>query len=71
MSYYWFNRKKMLKKAHDKYHKEGGKEIAAIYYQRKKEDIKKPQSNRYKNLSKDEKEVIKERSRERYYKLKG
>ena len=28
--YYWFNRKELLKKAHDKYHKKGGKEIAAI-----------------------------------------
>ena len=26
MSYYWFNRKELLKKAHEKYHKEGGKE---------------------------------------------
>ena len=25
MSYYWFNRKDLLKKAHDKYHKEGGR----------------------------------------------
>ena len=39
--YYWFNRKDLLKKAHDKYHKEGGKEVAAIYNQRNKEDIKK------------------------------
>ena len=41
MSYYWFNRKKLLKKAHDKYHKEGGKERAADYYERNKEKIKK------------------------------
>ena len=39
--YYWFNRKELLKKAHDKHHKESGKEIAAIYYQRNKEDIQK------------------------------
>ena len=39
--YYWFNRKDLLKKANDKYHKEGGKEVAAIYNQRNKEDIKK------------------------------
>ena len=25
MSYYWFNRKNLLKKAHDKYHNKGGK----------------------------------------------
>ena len=29
MSYYWFNRKDLLKRVHDKYHKEGGKERAA------------------------------------------
>ena len=39
MSYYWFNRKELLKKAREKYHKEGGKEIAAAYYGKK---IKKP-----------------------------
>ena len=26
MSYYWFNRKELLEKAHKKYHKKGGKE---------------------------------------------
>ena len=29
MSYYWFNRKKLLKNAWDKYHKKGGKQKAA------------------------------------------
>ena len=33
MSYYWFNRKELLEKAHKKYHKEGGKKKAAKYYQ--------------------------------------
>ena len=32
MSYYWFNRKELLEKAHNKCHKEGGKEQAARYY---------------------------------------
>ena len=32
MSYYWFNRKELLKKAHKKYHEEGGKEKTAKYY---------------------------------------
>ena len=41
MSYYWFNRKKSLEKAHKKYHKEGEKEKAAKYYQDNKEAIKK------------------------------
>ena len=41
MSYYWFSRKKLLEKAHKKYHKEDGKEKAAKYYQDNKEAIKK------------------------------
>ena len=41
MSHYWFNRKELLKKAHEKYHKEGGKEKAGKYYQDNKETIKK------------------------------
>ena len=41
MTYYWFNRKDLLKTAHDKYHKERGKERAADYYQRNKEKSKK------------------------------
>ena len=44
--YYWFDRKEWLKKAHDKYYKEGGKEVAAKYYQRNKEDIKKQNKGR-------------------------
>ena len=35
MSYYWFNRKDSLKKVSEKYHKEGGKERASEYYQKK------------------------------------
>ena len=35
MSYYWFNRKDSLKKASEKYHKEGGKERASEYYPKK------------------------------------
>ena len=30
--YYWFNRKELLKKAHDKYHNKNGKEKAALCY---------------------------------------
>ena len=70
MSYYWFNRKNLLKKAHDKYHEEAGKEKAAKYYERNKEEIKKKQRERYKSLSKKEKDVIRDRSLKRYYKSK-
>ena len=33
--YYWFNRKELLKKAHDKYNN-GGTEKSALYYQKTK-----------------------------------
>ena len=69
--YYWFNRKDLLKKAHNKYHNKGGKEMAAIYYQENKDEIKKKQRNRYKNMLKKEKDITKERPLKRYYKLKG
>ena len=32
MSYYWFNREKLLKDAWNKYHNKGGKGKAAKYY---------------------------------------
>ena len=70
MSYYWFNRKELLKKAHEKYHKEGGKEIAGEYYQKNKEAIKKNAREKYKNLPKEEKDKKRKYSRNRYYKLK-
>ena len=41
MSYYWFNRKELLEKAHRKYHKEGDKEQATRYYKENKEAITK------------------------------
>ena len=31
MSYYWFNRKKLLKNAWNKYHNKGGKQKAVKY----------------------------------------
>ena len=70
MSYYWFNRKELLEKAHEKYHKEGVKEQAARFYKENKEAMKKKTREKYRNMSKEGKEKIKERSRNRYYKLK-
>ena len=32
MSYYWFNREKLLKNVWNKYHSKGGKQKAAKYY---------------------------------------
>ena len=50
MSYYWFNRKKILQKAKERY----SKEKAAEYYLENKEAIKKKPRDPYKNLSKEE-----------------
>ena len=43
MSYYFENKnkKELFKKAYDKYDNKGGKEKAALYYQKNKEMIKK------------------------------
>ena len=47
MSYYWKNREVLLKKAHNKYHKLGGKERAKRYYFENKEKIKKKERLKY------------------------
>ena len=54
MSYYCFNRKEILQKSKERY----SKEKAAEYYSQNKEAIK--SNNRYKNLSKEERDKIKE-----------
>ena len=56
MSYYWFNRRELLERAHAKYHREGEKGQSASYYQKNKEAIEKKAREAYKNLSKEEKE---------------
>ena len=56
MNYYWRNRKKILQKAKERY----SKEKAAEYYQQNKEVIKEKSRNLYKNMSKEEKNIIKE-----------
>ena len=56
MSYYWFNRKEILQKAKERY----SKEKAADYYLQNKEAIKEKSKKWYKNLSKQEKDKIKE-----------
>ena len=61
MNYYQKNRIELLKKAHDKYHYKDGKEDAAKYYQENKEERKKKERKKYKNMSEDEKYVIRER----------
>ena len=56
MNYYLFNRKEILQKAKERC----SKEKAAEYYLQNKEVIKEKSKNRYKSLSKDEKDKIKE-----------
>ena len=70
MSYYWFNRKELLEKAHKKYHKEGGKEQATRYYKENKEAIKKKAREKYENLTEEEKEKKRQYQKIRYNKLK-
>ena len=70
MNYYRKNREVLLKKAYNKNHNKGGKEIARKYYRENKEQIKKKEINKYKNMSEDEKNLIRERSKNRYHENK-
>ena len=65
MSYCWFNRQKILQKAKERY----SKEKAAEYYVQNKEAIKEKLKNRYKNLTKEEKDKIKEYQQKIYQQL--
>ena len=56
MSYYQFNRQEILQKAKEKY----SKEKAAEYYLQNKEALKEKARDRYRNLSEEEKNKIKE-----------
>ena len=59
MSHYWFNRKQILQKAKERY----SKEKAAEYYLENNEAIMKKSRDWCKNLSKEEKDKIKEYQR--------
>ena len=65
MSYYWFNRQEILQKAKELY----SKEKAFEYYLQNKETIKEKSKKRYKNLSKEENDKIKEYQRKKYQEL--
>ena len=56
MSYYWFNRQEVLQKVKEEY----SEEKAVEYYARNKEAIKENSRERYKNLSQEQKDKIKE-----------
>ena len=69
MSYYWFKKQELLKKAKGKYDN-GGKEKAAEYYQSNKVVIKQKANERYSNLLEKEKKAKKQYSKNRYNKMK-
>ena len=56
MGYYWFNRQEILQKVKERY----SKEKVAEYYAQTKEAIKEKSRERYKNMSQEEKDKIKE-----------
>ena len=65
MNYYWFNRQEILQKAKENY----SKEKAAEYYKQNKEAIKEKSGERYKNLSQEEKDKIKDYKRKKFQEL--
>ena len=65
MGYYWFTRQKFLQKAKERY----SEVKAAEYYLQNKEAIKEKSKHQYKNLSKEEKDKIKEYQRKRYQEM--
>ena len=62
MNYYWFNRQEILQRAKENY----SKEKVAEYYKHNKEAIKEKSRGRYKNLSQEEKDKIKEHQKKIY-----
>ena len=65
MSYYLFNRQEILQKAKKTY----SKEKAAEYYIQNKEAWKEKARDRYRNLSEEEKNKIKEHQKKRHQEL--
>ena len=65
MSYYWFKREEILQKAKERY----SKEKSAEYYKQNKEVIKERSRNRYKNVSEEENNKLKEYQKKRYQEL--
>ena len=65
MSYYQFNREEISQKAKESY----SKEKAADYYLQNKEAIKVKATDRYRNLSEEEKNKIKEYQKKKYQEL--
>ena len=57
MSYYQFIKKEILQKTKEKYDNGVGKEKTAEYYESNKDVLKEKATNRYRNLSEEEKEA--------------
>ena len=70
MSYYEKNKKVLLEKAYDKYHNGGGKERAKGYYHENKKEIKKKERLKYWFMPESDKEIVRQRSLDRYYRTK-
>ena len=67
MSYYWFNREKLLKDTWNKYQNKVGKEKTAKYYAANQEILGQDARNKHRNLSKKEKGKKRKFQRERYH----
>ena len=71
MRFYKKNKEVLLEKSYDKYHNNGGKERAKKYYQENKEEILKKEGLKYWFMPESDKEIVRKRSLERYYKNKN
>ena len=60
-SYDWFNRKELIKRAHDKYSNKDGKEKAAVYYQKNKEMIKQRERHKYQMMNREDRDEKKKK----------
>ena len=70
MGYYEDNKSKLLKKAHEKYRSGGGKEKAALHYEKNKKWTKEKDRDRYKLMTVEERKAKIQKSLERCYTLK-
>ena len=68
MSYYLFNREEWMQKTKDRYHKGGGRERVAEYYEDNKEVLRKNAKNKYRSFSEEEKEAKRAYGRDSYKK---
>ena len=71
ISYYKKNKEVLLEKAYGKYHHLGGKERAKQYYQANKEELKKKERLKYWFMPENEKEIVRQRSLEKYCRMKN